>query len=52
MAGFVPGIHVFPWVDKAKTWMPGTSLGMTSTAFESGRPEGAHDTKVRPRWLI
>jgi hypothetical protein len=29
MAGLVPAIHVF-LVDAVKTWMPGTSPGMTS----------------------
>jgi hypothetical protein len=40
MAGLVPAIHVFPWVDKTKTWMPGTSPGMTSSAFESDSKAG------------
>jgi hypothetical protein len=30
MAGLVPAIHVFKTVRFAKTWMPGTSPGMTS----------------------
>jgi hypothetical protein len=25
MAGLVPAIHVFSWLDIVKTWMPGTS---------------------------
>jgi hypothetical protein len=29
MAGLVPAIHVFFVVSKRKTWMPGTSPGMT-----------------------
>ena len=31
MAGPVPAIHVFSYVSSAKTWMPGTSPGMTSS---------------------
>ena len=30
MAGLVPAIHVFLCFAAAKTWMPGTSPGMTS----------------------
>jgi hypothetical protein len=30
MAGLVPAMHVFSWTDTAKTWMPGTSPGMTN----------------------
>src|SRR5580698_3436120 len=30
MAGLVPAIHVFATSEKSKTWMPGTSPGMTS----------------------
>jgi hypothetical protein len=30
MAGLVPAIHVFLCIAAAKTWMPGTSPGMTS----------------------
>ena len=35
MAGFIPAIHVF-WVT-CKTWMPGTSPGMTEvmSCFQS-----------------
>jgi hypothetical protein len=29
MAGLVPAIHVFKARDELKTWMPGTSPGMT-----------------------
>jgi hypothetical protein len=29
MAGLVPAIHVFLDLSAAKTWMPGTSPGMT-----------------------
>jgi hypothetical protein len=29
MAGLVPAIHVFSWLDIVKTWMPGTSPSMT-----------------------
>jgi hypothetical protein len=34
MAGFVPADHVF--VDKIKTWMPGTRPGMTNEGFATG----------------
>ena len=30
MAGLVPAIHVFPATTVVKSWMPGTSPGMTS----------------------
>jgi hypothetical protein len=30
MAGLVPAIHVFLAATVAKTWMPGTSPGMTT----------------------
>ena len=30
MAGLVPAIHVFPGLEMLKTWMPGTSPGMTN----------------------
>jgi hypothetical protein len=30
MAGLDPAIHVFPAREKSKTWMPGSSPGMTS----------------------
>jgi hypothetical protein len=41
MAGLVPAIHVFPAATVVKSWMPGTSPGMTSfnisaDAFQSG----------------
>jgi hypothetical protein len=29
MAGLVPAIHVFSCRDTGKTWMPGTTPGMT-----------------------
>ncbi len=29
MAGLVPAIHAFPCFGRVKTWMPGTSPGMT-----------------------
>jgi hypothetical protein len=29
MAGLVPAIHVFRTWQESKTWMPGTSPGMT-----------------------
>jgi hypothetical protein len=29
MAGLVPAIHVFSFTAAVKTWMPGTSPGMT-----------------------
>ena len=35
MAGLVPAIHVF--LTEAKTWMPGTSPGMTSQVTKSDR---------------
>jgi hypothetical protein len=30
MAGLVPAIHVLCLCEKEKTWMPGTSPGMTN----------------------
>jgi hypothetical protein len=33
MAGLVPAIHVLIAVAGVKTWMPGTSPGMTERAF-------------------
>jgi hypothetical protein len=42
MAGLVPAIHVFPAATVVKSWMPGTSPGMTGFsisadfAFQSG----------------
>jgi hypothetical protein len=32
MAGLVPAIHVFVAIGKRKTWMPGSSPGMTNFA--------------------
>jgi hypothetical protein len=32
MAGLVPAIHVFAFVER-KTWMPGTGPGMTKVAI-------------------
>jgi hypothetical protein len=29
LVGLVPAIQVLSWVDAVKTWMPGTSPGMT-----------------------
>jgi hypothetical protein len=36
MAGFIPAIHVFGQF-KRKTWMPGTSPGMTKGYFVPDR---------------
>jgi hypothetical protein len=33
MAGLVPAIHVFTVWRRSKTWMPGTSPGMTVKRF-------------------
>jgi hypothetical protein len=33
MAGLVPAIHVFSRRHAAKTWMPGTRPGMTTTSL-------------------
>ncbi len=33
MAGLVPAIHALLVSSAAKTWMPGTSPGMTTTGF-------------------
>jgi hypothetical protein len=35
MAGLVPAIHVFTASRRSKTWMPGTSPGMTVEKFAS-----------------
>jgi hypothetical protein len=40
MAGLVPANHVFPYANVVKSWMPGTSPGMTGfsiTADSIGR---------------
>ena len=34
MAGLVPAIHVFLALPEAKTWMPGTRPGMTTSPKE------------------
>jgi hypothetical protein len=36
MAGLVPAIHVFLFMPAPKTWMPGTSPGMTEKLTQSG----------------
>ena len=38
MAGLVPAIHVFPFREQSKTWMPGTSPGMTTDRTLQGAP--------------
>jgi hypothetical protein len=40
MAGLVPAIHAL-LAEKIKTWMPGTSPGMTSKKFKRAAPVAA-----------
>jgi hypothetical protein len=43
MAGLVPAIHVFPFLKLFKTWMAGTSPGMTAL-LERGVVKRNHPT--------
>jgi len=54
MAGLVPAIHAFPVSSRPKTWMPGTSPGMTALA-QSRVPPAAFcvsRTLRRRHWRI
>jgi hypothetical protein len=37
MAGFIPAIHVLAKIQQGKTWMPGTSPGMTDLSRDEHR---------------
>jgi hypothetical protein len=52
MAGLVPAIHVLGFNRRRKTWMPGTSPGMTMIAVrasENSERAGILDARFRER---